>query len=217
MKQSTPGSYHPKSNVAPGLLAGRGLKLPPARLARGRSAVAPGLPVGRGLKLLHSGASHRIGRVAPGLPVGRGLKHCVHPIRAALDARRARPSGRAWVETQGSQHHPARDLVAPGLPLGRGLKHIETEAREGDGDVAPGLPVGRGLKHCSTCASLLPVKRRARPSGRAWVETVPLLHNPPFWAVVAPGLPVGRGLKLRLRQPRFEGDASRPAFRSGVG
>ena len=163
------------TRVAPGLTAGRGLKLGNVEETNGKhSRVAPGLTAGRGLKhvpvVLESGGDEA---VAPGLTAGRGLKLLFRETLLPDDWGCARPNRRARIETR-----PPRCAgswwwrVAPGLTAGRGLKLGTTRNnRRGSCPVAPGLTAGRGLK---------------RPLA------VPVLHLP---RLVAPGLTAGRGLK----------------------
>ncbi len=66
-----------RAKVAPGLRAGRGLKLFVTVAKATSPDVAPGLRAGRGLKRATSDLEEAAVEVAPGLRAGRGLKPCV--------------------------------------------------------------------------------------------------------------------------------------------
>ena len=57
--------------------------------------------------------------------------------------------------------------------------------------------------------------RIARPSGRAWIETLSGAAGA-TGSTVSPGLQVGRGLKLEETIEHVHVTQYRPAFRSGV-
>ena len=95
--------------VSPGLQVGRGLKQFTKEQSEQARGVSPGLQVGRGLKQVERDRPIGGACVSPGLQVGRGLKQEDGRQEQNADDGIARPSGRAWIETERQQLHAHGD------------------------------------------------------------------------------------------------------------
>ena len=162
-------------DAAPGLTAGRGLKLPYPRLVGPPRVAAPGLTAGRGSKQLRqSRVTGAEASAAPGLTAGRGLKRPREAHIVGFRPSSARPHGWARIETSRLRtslgEHPA-GRAAPGLTAGRGLKLGAVDAGEQVGTAAPGLTAGRGLKRLRRPRLRGRRGRSARPHGWARIGT----------------------------------------------